>query len=325
MAARRDGCRPGGGCLGRGDIKELAVEPRAQNGVGRRAAQSTGEPGQVPSAQGDGDGSLHYRYQPVHEQPGGEDADDQGGDACRVQGRKALGADGVEEPGRVGGPALFDPEVVHQHDSAPGCHPGDEADQPGVEYGGEVFLEDEEDDGGEREDADEQVQFAAADGDVQRLRGHGEGVDVQDVGRDRAVQHHEQDGKGKCAEVLHNEFPGVDFTGVGGQAGPQDAQPDDGDELAQHRGEVDLALGHRGADEAGVVGGVGEPGDAPADADGGHDGAHRGDAFRALQDVAGGAGVGPVDLHAEPGDGRHHGRMRMVGGTVHFSKAAMAL
>src|SRR3712207_8394142 len=37
------------------------------------------------------------------------------------------------------------------------------------------------------------------------------------------------------------------------------------------RSEVELAPGHPGADEARVVGRVGEPGDPPADADGGHD------------------------------------------------------
>ena len=92
-------------------------------------------------------------------------------------------------------------------------------------------------------------------------------------------------GRARAPKFCDDQFAGVDFTAVGGQAGAQDAQPDDGDELAQHRREVDLALGHFGADEAGVVGGVGEPGDAPADADGRHDGAHRGDAFRAFQDV----------------------------------------
>ncbi|CAH0302890.1 hypothetical protein SRABI128_04237 [Microbacterium sp. Bi128] len=122
------------------------------------------------------------------------------------------------------------------------------------------------------------------------------------------MQDHEQHREGQRAEVLDDEFAGINFTRVGRQAGPQDAQPDDRDELAQHRGEVDLALGHRGADKAGVIRGVGEPGDAPADADGRHDCAHRGDAFRAFQDVAGRAGVGPVDLHAEPGHCRHHGQ-----------------
>ena len=34
---------------------------------------------------------------------------------------------------------------------------------------GEVLLEDEEHDGGEREDADEQVELAPADGDVEGL------------------------------------------------------------------------------------------------------------------------------------------------------------
>ena len=90
-------------------------------------------------------------------------------------------------------------------------------------------------DGREREDADEQVELAAADGDVQCLCGYGEGVDVQDVGRDRAVQHHEQHRQGQGTEVWHDELAGVNFTGVGGQAGAQDAQPDDRDELAQHR------------------------------------------------------------------------------------------
>ncbi|SKB71702.1 hypothetical protein SAMN05660473_02023 [Arthrobacter sp. 49Tsu3.1M3] len=122
------------------------------------------------------------------------------------------------------------------------------------------------------------------------------------------MQHHEQHGQCQRAEVQDDELAGIYFPGVGGQAGPQDAQPDDGDELTQHRREVDLALGHRGADEARVVCGVGEPGDAPADADRRHDRAHRGDAFRAFQDVACRAGVGPVDLHAEPRHCRHHGQ-----------------
>ena len=86
------------------------------------------------------------------------------------------------------------------------------------------------------------------------------------------------------------------------QAGAENAEPDDVDELAQDRGQVDLLLRDGGADEAGVVGGVGEPGDAPADADGGHHGAHGRDPLGAFQDVAGRARVGPVDLHAEPGD-----------------------
>src|SRR6476661_7650273 len=86
--------------------------------------------------------------------------------------RPPLRADAVEQPVGSARPALLQPEVVHQHDSAPGGHPGHQADQPGVEYCGEVLLEDEEDDGGEREDADEQVELAAADGDVQGLGGH---------------------------------------------------------------------------------------------------------------------------------------------------------
>ena len=104
---------------------------------------------------------------------------------------------------------------------------------------------------------------------------------------------------------MDDQFSGVDFAAVRGKAGAEDAEPDHRDELAQDRGQVDLLLGDRGAHEAGVVSGVGEPGDAPADADGGHHGAHGGDAFGAFEDVACGAGVAPVDLHAEPGDGGH--------------------
>lgn len=95
--------------------------------------------------------------------------DQEGHDAGPVEARKPLGAHAVEQPCGVTGPALLDPEVVHQHHTAPGGHPCHEPDQPGIQHGGEVLLEDEEYDGGEREHADEQVQFAAADGDVEGL------------------------------------------------------------------------------------------------------------------------------------------------------------
>ena len=303
MRRLRDGYR---GRLRSGADQKLAVNPGSQDRVACGAAESAGEPGQVPAAQGHGDGALHCRDQPVHEQPGGEDADQEGYDAGPVDAGEPLGAHAVEQPCGVAGPALLDPEVVHQHHTAPGCHPCDESDEPGVQHGGEVLLEDEEDDGGQREHADEQVELAAADGDVEGLRRDGEGVDVQDVGGDGSVQDHQQHRKCEDSEVLDDEFSGIDLAAVGGEAGAQDSEPDDGDELPQDRGQVDLSLGHFGADEAGVVGGVGEPGDPPADADGRHDGAHRGDPLRAFEDVAGRSGVGPVDLHAEPGDGGHH-------------------
>ena len=76
----------GGICLGncyRGRLRsgadeKLAVVPGSRNRVARGAAESAGEPGQVPAAEGHGDGALHCRDQPVHEQPGGEDADQEG-------------------------------------------------------------------------------------------------------------------------------------------------------------------------------------------------------------------------------------------------------
>src|SRR3712207_8785529 len=71
------------------------------------------------------------------------------------------------------------------------------------------------------------------------------------------------------------------------------------------RSEVELAPGHPGADEARVVGRVGEPGDTPADPDGGHDRGHRGEPLTAGEDGALRAGVGPVDVEEEPGDDRH--------------------
>src|SRR4051812_47575895 len=42
-----------------GQVQELAVEPRTEKGVGPCAGESPGEPGQIPSAQGDGGGALH--------------------------------------------------------------------------------------------------------------------------------------------------------------------------------------------------------------------------------------------------------------------------
>ncbi|MCY1227747.1 hypothetical protein D9M72_400330 [compost metagenome] len=123
---------------------------------------------------------------------------------------------------------------MHQHDAAPGGHPGHETDQPRIQDGGEVLLEDEEYDGDEREDADEQVELAAADGDVEGLRRDREGVDVQDVGGDGSVQDHQEYRKREDSEVLHDEFSGVDLAAVGCKAGAQDSEPDDRDELPQH-------------------------------------------------------------------------------------------
>ena len=88
-------------------------------------------------------------------------------------------------------------------------------------------------------------------------------------------------------------WPGSIVRADGGEGRAEDAEPDGRDELSEHAAEVELAARHAPGDEPRVVGGVGEPGDAPADADRGHQRGHRAPQRLAVQP---GAGVAPVDV-----------------------------
>ena len=98
-------------------------------------------------------------------------------------------------------------------------------------------------------------------------------------------------------------LPGIGRPVLRRQGRAEDAEPHHGQELAQRAGGVELPARHPPADEAGVVGRVGEPGDPPADADGSHDRGHGAPPRAAGEDRAGRPRVAPVDVEEEP---RHH-------------------
>ena len=189
------------------DLDRRALAP-AQQVVEATGDDGAGQPRQVGVGERLGQRALELRREPELPGPAGDQPRRQRDQRAPVDVAVLRARLALVERGDVELPAA-DHEVLDGHDRRPGRDPDDQRDHPRVEALGEVARLDERHQHARGQHAGGQRDLPARDPHAEGQRGQPARVEVEDVGRDRAVQDQQQHRQRHHAEGRQHEVGGI--------------------------------------------------------------------------------------------------------------------